>query len=50
VLDRLNAAAQEGRAPNQLWYIFVLESWLRHEQNFSVEADVSEAEGMTVLG
>jgi len=34
VLDRLNAAAQEGRAPNQLWYIFVLESWLRHEQNF----------------
>ena len=34
VLDRLNAAAQEGQAPNQLWYIFVLESWLRHEQNF----------------
>jgi asparagine synthase (glutamine-hydrolysing) len=34
VLDRLTAAADEGRAPNQLWYIFVLESWLRHEQDF----------------
>lgn len=48
VLDRLNAAAQEGRAPNQLWYIFVLESWLRHEQTFRVEAD--EPEAVTVLG
>ena len=34
VLQRLAAAAKEGWAPNQLWYIFVLESWLRHEQNF----------------
>jgi len=50
VLDRLTAAAQEGRAPNQLWYIYVLESWLRHEQNFSAEADVSEPEEVTVLG
>jgi asparagine synthase (glutamine-hydrolysing) len=33
VLSRLEKAAQEGWAPNQLWYIFVLESWLRHEQN-----------------
>ena len=49
VLDRLTAAAQEGRAPNQLWYIFVLESWLRHERDFRVEADVSEPEGVTVL-
>ena len=39
VLDRLNVAAQVGRAPNQLWYIFVLELWLRHEQNFRVKAD-----------
>ena len=49
VLNRLSAAAQEGRAPNQLWYIFVLESWLRHEENFKVE-DVSEPEQVTVLG
>ena len=32
VLDRLKVAAEKGWAPNQLWYIFVLESWLRHEQ------------------
>ncbi|HET9525912.1 MAG TPA: asparagine synthase (glutamine-hydrolyzing) [Pyrinomonadaceae bacterium] len=51
-LDRLAAAAEEGRAPNQLWYIYVLESWLRHEQSFSAEAanEVFEHEGATVLG
>jgi asparagine synthase (glutamine-hydrolysing) len=32
VLDRLTLAAENGWAPNQLWYIFVLETWLRHEQ------------------
>jgi asparagine synthase (glutamine-hydrolysing) len=50
VLDRLTAAARDRRAPNQLWYIFVLESWLRHEQNVRVEADVPEPEGVTVPG
>ena len=51
-LDRLAAAAEEGRAPNQLWYIYVLESWLRHEQSFGAEAanEVFEHEGATVLG
>jgi asparagine synthase (glutamine-hydrolysing) len=51
-LDRLAAAAQEGRAPNQLWYIFVLESWLRHEQSSHDETvnEVFEHEGATVLG
>src|SRR5689334_9069908 len=51
-LDRLAAAAAEGRAPNQLWYIFVLESWLRHEQGSRVEVvnEVFEHEGATVLG
>ena len=33
VLDRLKVATEKGSAPNQLWYIFVLESWMRHEQN-----------------
>lgn len=33
VLSRLETAAHEGWAPNQLWYIFVLESWLRQEQD-----------------
>ncbi|MEA2176411.1 MAG: hypothetical protein QOD00_4003 [Blastocatellia bacterium] len=38
-LDQLERAAREGHAPNQLWYIFVLESWLRHERR---EARVPE--------
>jgi len=50
-LDHLNASAEKGWAPNQLWYIFVLVSWLRHEQNFRVDAniDVFEREDATVL-
>ncbi|MFZ0063290.1 MAG: asparagine synthase (glutamine-hydrolyzing) [Pyrinomonadaceae bacterium] len=52
VLDRLAVAAEKGWAPNQLWYIFVLESWLRNEQNFSVEVEsyVTEPEGAAALG
>ncbi len=52
VLDRLTLAAEQGSAPNQLWYIFVLESWLRHEQNSSIKADshVVEHESATVPG
>ena len=52
VLDRLTLAAEQGSAPNQLWYIFVLESWLRHEQNSSIKADshVVEHERAVVPG
>ncbi len=52
VLDRLTIAAEKGWAPNQLWYIFVLESWLRHEQSLGVEAQTcdSERESATVVG
>jgi hypothetical protein len=32
-LARLDEAARRGRAPNQLWYVYVLESWLRHEES-----------------
>src|SRR5215213_62230 len=51
VLEQLNASVEKGSAPNQLWYIFVLESWLRQEQNFRVDAhiDVFEHENATVL-
>jgi len=51
VLQQLNASAEKGSAPNQLWYIFVLESWLRQEQTFRVDAhiDVFEHENATVL-
>jgi asparagine synthase (glutamine-hydrolysing) len=33
VLDGLRAAAGRGVASNQLWYLFVLETWLRHERS-----------------
>ena len=51
VLDRLAVAAKTGLAPNQLWYIFVLESWLRHEQNLRVglRNDTFERQPATVL-
>jgi asparagine synthase (glutamine-hydrolysing) len=51
-LARLTAAAEKGWAPNQLWYIFVLESWLRHEQSSRAEAvnEVVDHEGATVFG
>ena len=29
----LRETAARGLVPNQLWYIYVLETWLRHEQN-----------------
>jgi asparagine synthase (glutamine-hydrolysing) len=32
LLNELNNAAHSGSAPNQLWYSYVLESWLRHER------------------
>ena len=32
-LKRLDEAARRGWAPNQLWYVYVLESWLRREQS-----------------
>ncbi|HYO92701.1 MAG TPA: asparagine synthase C-terminal domain-containing protein, partial [Pyrinomonadaceae bacterium] len=31
-LELLNQSVERGEAPNQLWYIFVLESWLRRER------------------
>jgi asparagine synthase (glutamine-hydrolysing) len=51
VLDRLTVATDKGWAPNQLWYIFVLETWLRHEQNAKAEmhTDALEREGATVV-
>jgi asparagine synthase (glutamine-hydrolysing) len=32
-LAQLEEAARQGSAPNRLWYVYVLESWLRHEQS-----------------
>ncbi|MFN2454910.1 MAG: asparagine synthase (glutamine-hydrolyzing) [Pyrinomonadaceae bacterium] len=36
VLAQLAIAAQKQWAPHQLWYLFVLESWLRHEQDETI--------------
>ncbi|HEX8501618.1 MAG TPA: asparagine synthase (glutamine-hydrolyzing) [Pyrinomonadaceae bacterium] len=32
-LARLERAGREGAAPNQLWYLYVLETWLRQERD-----------------
>ncbi|HYY97419.1 MAG TPA: hypothetical protein VE642_02455, partial [Pyrinomonadaceae bacterium] len=32
-LARLEESARRGHAPNQLWYVYVLESWLRRERS-----------------
>jgi asparagine synthase (glutamine-hydrolysing) len=44
VLARLDVAASRGWAPNQLWYIFVLESWLRHEEDSRNKGDTLSRE------
>jgi len=44
LLKELERAAQRGFAPNQLWYSFVLESWLRQERN---ETAVCESQPVT---
>jgi asparagine synthase (glutamine-hydrolysing) len=36
VLTQLELAIKKGWAPNQLWYLFVLELWLRYEQHNTV--------------
>ncbi|MFL6229577.1 MAG: asparagine synthase (glutamine-hydrolyzing) [Pyrinomonadaceae bacterium] len=43
----LTRTATRGSVPNQLWYIFVLETWLRHEQNDA--ATVANAHGEELL-
>lgn len=52
VLDRIAAAKKTGWAPNQLWYLFVLESWLRYERSFKPEADtkIFDRESATIFG
>ena len=40
----LDLAARRGWAPNQLWYIFVLESWLRRERQESANETSEQRE------
>jgi len=37
VIRQLAAAAHHGHAPKQLWYLFVLETWMRRERAASAE-------------
>ena len=41
LLAELHKASQSGFAPNQLWYSYVLESWLRHERSAASDAHVT---------
>jgi asparagine synthetase B (glutamine-hydrolysing) len=40
-LSQLEKATRRGSAPNQLWYLFVLESWLRRERTERIESSTS---------
>jgi asparagine synthase (glutamine-hydrolysing) len=44
VLEQLNKSVEQGCAPNQLWYAFVLESWLRHEQELAANLSAAACE------
>ena len=48
-LAQLGQAERKGWASNQLWYIFVLESWLRHERAELVNLDATAPEQNFVL-
>ncbi|MBA2526778.1 MAG: asparagine synthase (glutamine-hydrolyzing) [Pyrinomonadaceae bacterium] len=52
VMEQLAIAAEKGWAPNQIWYIFVLESWLRHERDFAAQANgcLAGRDSVTVVG
>ena len=39
LIRELNDAARRGLAPNQLWYSYVLESWLRLENSASAQSE-----------
>ena len=42
VLEEFERAAAKGHAPLQLWHIYALELWMRHEQSISVEVAKAE--------
>lgn len=47
-LSLLKQSAERGEAPNQLWYIFVLDSWLRREREESSQSSDVESLDVTV--
>lgn len=50
VLKRFEQATSEGAVPTQLWYIYVLETWLRHErETHRADAQVSSTRSLHQL-
>ncbi|MDQ3684793.1 MAG: asparagine synthase (glutamine-hydrolyzing), partial [Acidobacteriota bacterium] len=47
-LDLLEQGAREKWAPKSLWYVFVLESWLRYEQGEAASEGIETSGGVTV--
>jgi asparagine synthase (glutamine-hydrolysing) len=41
----LARTAAAGAVPNQLWYVYVLESWLRHEERAAAATQAAEHDG-----
>lgn len=44
VLKQFNKSAAQGYAPNQLWYAFVLECWLRRERGEAISSIARQSE------
>jgi asparagine synthase (glutamine-hydrolysing) len=44
VMEQLRIAAERGVAPNQLWYLYVLETWLRRETGAATTANMMTAD------
>lgn len=54
VFSRVVQASDQSGAPNQLWYVFVLESWLRYEQEAArdeseITTNAREHEALSVV-
>jgi asparagine synthase (glutamine-hydrolysing) len=49
LLAELRSASRAGTAPNQLWYSYVLESWLRHERAAATDAGKQPAPAELML-
>jgi asparagine synthase (glutamine-hydrolysing) len=45
-LKWLEESTQTGRAPKQLWYLFVLENWLRNQQETAVSETIERESGI----
>ena len=43
VLEKLKRVQPGASAPNQFWYLYVLENWLRYEQSLPVDAEAESA-------